>query len=62
MRFDDHPTWRMLETGMKSLRVVRDNADTNNVRMIAETAISSLYSLQLELENILIDLEDSDEQ
>ena len=60
-KFEEHPTWKMLESGMKSLRLLKENTDSAQVSAIAHEAMCALYSLQLALEDQLNDV-GSDEQ
>jgi hypothetical protein len=56
MRFDEHPTWRMLEEGKKSLKwLATSNSIDHDVFKIIVTATSSLINLQIELENQIIE-------
>lgn len=62
MRFNEHPTWRMLEDGKNYFRFLAESSVDFEVSITAETALQSLHSLQMEVENQLItDSRDSDE-
>jgi hypothetical protein len=55
MRFDEHPTWRMLEEGKNYFRFLVDSNPNIEVVLTAEAAVNSLHSLQLQVENNLIE-------
>lgn len=55
MRFDEHPTWQMLENGKSYFKYLVKSSDDIEIALTAETALHSLHSLQLALENQLIE-------
>lgn len=55
MRFDKHPTWRMLEEGKNYFRFLVETHTNLEVVLTAKSAINSLHSLQLQVENNLIE-------
>jgi hypothetical protein len=62
MRFEEHPTWRMLEEGKNYFRYLAETATSFDLAEVASDASNSLHSLQIEVENQLItDSRDTDE-
>jgi hypothetical protein len=62
MHFNEHPTWRMLEEGKNYFKFLAQSSNDVEIVLVADSAIQSLHSLQLEVENQLItDSRDSDE-
>jgi hypothetical protein len=62
MHFNEHPTWRMLEDGKNYFKFLAQSSADVEIVLVADSAIQSLHSLQLEVENQLItDSRDSDE-
>ena len=55
MRFDDHPTWRMLEDGKNYFEYLASSSFDLEISEISTEAFSALCSLQLQLENNLIE-------
>jgi len=62
MRFEDHPTWQMLENGKQYFKFLEETALSAELVAIARQSIRSLYSLQLEVENQLINQEGEGER
>ena len=55
MRFDEHPTWKMLENGKAYFKYLIKSSDDIEIALTAEAALHSLHRLQLALENDLIE-------
>jgi hypothetical protein len=55
MRFDEHPTWRMLEEGKNYFRFLVETSPDVEIVLTAEAAVHSLHRLQLQVENNLIE-------
>jgi hypothetical protein len=55
MRFDEHPTWRMLEDGKNYFKYLAGSSFDLEISKISTEAFSALCSLQLQLENNLIE-------
>lgn len=57
MRFDEHPTWQMLESGKSYFKKLANAASDEDYHELADLSIvsfQSLLNLQLALENQLM--------
>lgn len=62
MRFEEHPTWRMLEEGKQYFKFLEETTFSAELALTARQAMQSLYSLQLEIESKITDQGDEGEQ
>lgn len=59
-KFEHNPTWQMLESGIKQMRLLNENTTSAQVAAIAHEAMCSLYSLQLALEDKIVNKGEQD--